>query len=107
MSSLLAEWNRNVDISISVPEADHDGVGIRIGASRTVVRFYPVPGCAHETANSINIAAIALAQSKVDNTTTVPTSDYRTARLSADWWDDWKINFRKVLLATIKKLAKV
>ena len=30
------------------------------------------------------------------------SSDYRTAQRLADWWDEWKIGLRKVLLETTK-----
>ena len=65
-------------------------------------RVYPVPGCAQATATSAILAAIKLAQIEVDESSSVPSSEYRTARRLADWWDGWKIRLRKVLLATTK-----
>ena len=95
-------------MSVSGPLDGHNGIRIRIGAPRTVLRVctpkrvYSVPGGAQEIANSKNIAAIALAQLKVDSTTSKPTSNYRSARLMADSWDKWTINPPKVLLAEPK-----
>ena len=54
-------------MSVSGPEADHNGIGIWVGMPSVIVRvrtprrYYPVPGCAHETANSKCFATIALA----------------------------------------------
>ena len=43
-----------------------------------------------------------MAQIGVDKSSFIPSSDYRTAQRLADWWDEWKIGLRKVLLATTK-----
>ncbi|CAI5717474.1 unnamed protein product [Peronospora effusa] len=98
----------DVDLSVPGPAADHNGISIRIVAPLHVVRVrkpwhvYPVPGCAQAAATSAIFAAIERAQIKVDESSSVQTSDYRTARQLADWWDEWKINIRKVLVATTK-----
>ena len=95
-------------MSVPGPDADHNGISNRIGVPRHVVRSrnsrraYSVPGCAHEAAHKAIIAAIAQAHLQADETISVPTSDYLTARRLAEWWDDWKKRLRKVLLATTK-----
>ena len=65
-------------------------------------RIYPVPGCAQATATRAIVAAIELAQIEVDKSSFITSSDYHTAQRLADWWDEWKIGLRKVLLATTK-----
>ena len=94
------------------PSADHNGISIRIGAPRHIVRvrkprrIYPVPGCAQATATRAIVAAIELAQIEVDKSSFITSSDYHTAQRLADWWDEWKIGLRKVLLATTKTARK-
>ena len=92
---------------MSGPLADHHGISIRIGAPRHIVRVrkprrvYPVLGCAQATAISAIGAVIEIAQIEVDKSIFF-SSDYRTAQRLADWWDEWKIGLRKVLLETTK-----
>ena len=38
VSSLHADWIRDIDMSVPGPATDHNGISIRIGAPRTVVR---------------------------------------------------------------------
>ena len=108
VSSRHADWIRDVDMSVPGPSDDYNGISIRIGVSRHVVRVrkprrvYPVPGCAYADAHKEIIAAIELVQLQADVTMSVPTSDYITARILADWWDAWKIRLCEVLLATTK-----
>ena len=108
VSSRHADWIRGVALSVPGPAADHNGISIRIGVPRYVVRVrqprhvYPVPGCANTAAHKAIVAAIKLAQLQADETLSVPPSDYITARRLAEWWDEWKIRLRKVLLATTK-----
>ena len=108
VSSRHVDWIRDVALSVPGPAADHNGISIRIGVPRYVVRVrkprhvYPVPGCANTAAHKAIVAAIKLAQLQVDETLSVPPSDYITARRLAEWWDEWKIRLRKVLLATTK-----
>ena len=60
VSSLHADWIRDIDMSVSGLAADHNGITIRIVKSRTVMhvckprRVIPVPGCAHEPTNGTN-----------------------------------------------------
>ena len=94
MSSWHADWIRDVAMSVSGPSADHNGISIRIGVPRHVVRVrkprrvFPVPGCARAAAHKSIIAAIKQAQLQSDETFSVPTSDDITARRLADWCDD-------------------
>ena len=68
VSALHADWIRDVDLSVPGPAADHNGISIRIGAPRHIVRVrkprrvYPIPGCAQATATSAIVAAIERAQ---------------------------------------------
>ena len=54
--SLHVDWIRDIEMSVPGPATDHNGISIRIGAPRTVVRIrkprrvYPVPGRAREKA---------------------------------------------------------
>ena len=90
ISSRLADWIRDVAMSVHGPDADYNGISIRIGVPRHVVsvrkprRVYPVPGCAHAAAHKAIIAVIALAQLRSDAVIAVPTSDYTTARSLAN-----------------------
>ena len=99
-------------MSVPGPSADHNGISIRIGAPRHIVRvrkprrIYPVPGCAQATATRAIVAAIELAQIEVDKSSFITSSDYHTAQRLADWWDEWKIGLRKVLWATTKPARK-
>ena len=100
-------------MSVPSPDDDHDGISIRIGVPRHVVRVrkprrvYHVPGCANAAALKAIIAAIALAQLQPDAIISVPTSDCTTARSLADWWEDWKIRICKALLDTTKPARQV
>ena len=73
-------------MSVPGPAADHNGIGIRIGVPRHVVRVrksrrvYHVPGFAHAAAHKAIIAAIALAPLQADAIILIPTSDYITVR---------------------------
>ena len=95
-------------MAIPGPAAHHNGISIRIGVSRHVVFVrkprcvYPVPSCAYAAANKAIYTDLALVKVQADAIISVPTSDYTTARRLADWWDDWKIRLRKVLLTTTK-----
>ena len=88
-------------MSVLGPAADHNGISIRIGVPRHVVRVrrpsrvYPVPRCAHAAAHKAILPAIAVTQLQADAIISVPTSDYTIARSLADGWDDLKINFVK------------
>ena len=81
VSSRHDYWILDVAMSVLGPAADHNGISIRIGVPRHVVRVrkpsrvYPVPGCAHAAAHKAIIAAIALAQLKADAAVSVPKSD--------------------------------
>ena len=92
-------------MSVPGPATGHNGISIRIGVPRHVVRVqkprrvYSVPNCANATAHKAIIAAIALVQLRADAIISVPTSEYTTARILADWWDYWNISLRKVYLA--------
>ena len=103
-----SDWIRDIEFSVPGPAADHNGIIVRIRAPRHVVhvwkprRVYPVPGCAQAAAIGNITAAIELAQHQVDHTDSIPTSDYLTARILADWWDTWKLRLRKILLANTK-----
>ena len=73
-------------MSVPGPDADHNGIIIKIGVPCHVVRVrmprrvYPVLGCAHAAAHKSIIAVIALAHFQANATMSVPTSDYLTAR---------------------------
>ena len=75
-----------VDLSVPGPLADHNGISIRIGAPRHIVRvrkprrIYPVPGCAQATATSAIVATIEMTQIEADKSSSIPSSDYRTAQ---------------------------
>ena len=77
-------------MSVSGPAADHNGISIRIGMPRHVVRVrkprrvYNVPGCAYAAAHKSIIAAIKQAQLQTDETISVLTSDHITARRLSD-----------------------
>ena len=95
-------------MSVPGPSADHNGISIQIGAPQHIVRVrkprrvYPVPGCAQATATSAIPATIELAQIKVDESSFIPSSDFCTVQRLANWWDEWKIKLRKILLSTTK-----
>ena len=95
-------------LSVHSLTAYYNGMKIRIGAPRYVVRVCQsrrvcyVPGCAHDTANSKIIAFINMAQLQINESDSVLTSDYLTAQRLAGWWDPSKIRLRKVLLMTYK-----
>ncbi|CAI5702020.1 unnamed protein product [Peronospora effusa] len=94
VSALHADWVRDVDLSVPGPEADHNGISIRIVAPRHVLRVrkprhvYPVPGCAQAAAISSILAAIERAQIKNDESvlfrrrTIVRPDNWPTARQS-------------------------
>ena len=112
MSAILSDWIQDVDLSVPGPSADHNGISIRIGAPRYIVRVrkprrvYPVPYCAQAAATSAIVAAIEIAQIEVDKSSSIPSSDSRSAQRLADGWDEWKIELRKVLLATTKTVRQ-
>ncbi|CAH0488121.1 unnamed protein product [Peronospora farinosa] len=56
----------------------------------------------HKQPRTVPFEAIERAQITIDIFRSVPTSDYRTARQLAEWWDEWKIRLRKVFVATTK-----
>ena len=105
VTSRHADWIQDLAMSVPGPDADHNDISIRIGVPRHLVRarkprrVYPVPCCAYAATRKAIIAAIALAQLRAEAIISVPTSDYTTARSLADWWDDWEIRLRTVLLA--------
>ena len=94
MSALHADWIQDVDLSVPGPAADHNGISIRIGAPRQIVlirkprQVYSVPGCAQATATNAILAAIEITQIEVDKSSSITSSDYRTAQHLADWWDE-------------------
>ena len=80
VSSLHADWIRDIDMSASGLAADHNGITIRIVTPRTVMqvckpmRVYPVPGCAHKPANGKKLLPL---RSHSDMSTILPCSDVR------------------------------
>ena len=102
-----------VDLSVPGPLADHNGISIRIGAPRHILRvrkprrIYPVPGCAQATATRAIAEAIELAQIEVDRSSFITSSDYHTAKRLADWWDEWKLNYAKLFWRLPRQPVKV
>ena len=90
VSALHADWVRNVILSVPRLAAEPNGITIRIGAPRRIMRVckprrvHPVLGCAKAAANRAIIAALENAQSIVDDANSITTVIYDMARRLAE-----------------------
>ena len=102
MSAIHADWIREIDLSVFVQAADHNGISIRIEAPRHIVRVrkplrvYPVPGCAQATATSAILMDIDLAQIEVDKSSSIPSSDSRTINVWPNSEMNGKLDYAKL-----------
>ena len=92
MNVLHADLICDVDLSVPVTTAEQNKFSIRIWTPRHIVcvrkprQVCPVPGCVQATATSAILAIIELAQIDLDKSSSVTTSNSRTAQRLAEWY---------------------